>query len=202
MADPPFLPVRSERRAYREPCHWSCPAPCSEADAPRYQNMPSRRARNPRCPVLNRTPCLLTPSASSFTSPQPSLLSRVREPKTSSWPHLSAGWLGFSGQALRGFPDRLYVEREQRFIAAPRSSARAAPSLPCSALQVHPARLLPALARPTLPWLALPRRARCDSPSGWRSALPAPAANPRPSGPPRCGGWIRSSWPAAASAPR
>ena len=53
MADPPFLPVCSERRAYREPCHWSCPAPCSEADAPRYQNMPSKRARNSSCPVLN-----------------------------------------------------------------------------------------------------------------------------------------------------
>ena len=46
MAHPPFLPVRGERRVHREPCHWSCPVPCSGADAPRYQNMPSRRARN------------------------------------------------------------------------------------------------------------------------------------------------------------
>ena len=53
MADPPFLPVRGERRAHREPCHWSCPVPCSGADLPRYQNMPSRRARNSSCPVLN-----------------------------------------------------------------------------------------------------------------------------------------------------
>ena len=53
MADPPFLPVRGEHRAYREPCHWSCPAPCRKADAPRYQNMPSRRARNSSCPVPN-----------------------------------------------------------------------------------------------------------------------------------------------------